>query len=346
MNRYNPATLSPRHWEPIVQFSPIRKTLLQWLADGEFHSGAKLADALNLSRSAVWKQLNGLSELGIETLAVSGKGYRFARPMEFFEPGKIAGMLNESTRALLAELEIHDQIPSTNSYLLARAQDGAVRGLACLAECQSAGRGRRGRQWVSPFGANIYLSLLWRYQGGPGSVAGLSLAAGVAAMRALRRFGVEDAGLKWPNDICWQDKKLGGILVEISGEAEGPCTAVLGIGLNVYLAERQAHGITQAWTDLTAVMGAAAPPRNALAAALLDELLPVMAGFESGGVEDYLDEWRRHDCMRGKAVSLFIGGECRDGVACGVDDRGLLLLKQPDGAVRAFASGEASFRRL
>jgi BirA family biotin operon repressor/biotin-[acetyl-CoA-carboxylase] ligase len=328
-----------------VQFSPIRKTILQWLADGEFHSGAKLADALNLSRSAVWKQLNGLAELGIETLAVSGKGYRFARPVELFDRGEIAGMLNETTRALLSKLEIHDQIPSTNTYLLARAHDGAARGLACLAEYQSAGRGRRGRQWVSPFGANIYLSLLWRYQGGPGSVSGLSLAAGVAAIRALRRFGVEDAGLKWPNDIYWRDKKLGGILVEVSGETEGPCTAVLGIGLNVYLAERQAQSITQAWTDLTAVMGDGTPSRNALAAALIDELLPAMAGFETGGVKDYVDEWREHDCMRGKAVSLFIGNECRDGVASGIDDNGLLLLRLSDGKVRAFASGEASFGR-
>lgn len=328
-----------------MQFPAIRKTILQLLADGEFHSGAMLAETLNLSRSAVWKQLNGLAEFGIETLAVSGKGYRLAQPLQLFDAAEIECGLDAEARGLLAELIVHDQIASTNTYLMERAHAGAPPGLTCLAEYQSAGKGRRGRQWISPFGGNIYLSLLWRYQHGPGGVSGLSLAAGVAAVRALRRFGVEDVGLKWPNDIYWREKKLGGILVEVSGETEGPCVVVLGIGLNVVLPERQAQGITQPWTDLTAVMNGRTPPRNALAAALINELLPTLAEFDAVGISAYLNEWRSYDCMRGKAVSLFIGNECRDGIVAGIDDRGLLLLQQQDGTVRAFASGEVSFRR-
>lgn len=304
-----------------------------------------LADRLNISRSAVWKQLNGLAEFGIETLAVSGRGYRLAQPLQLFDASEILHAMDDKTRALLSELIIHDQITSTNSYLMERALAGAPRGLVCLAEYQSAGRGRRGRQWISPFGANIYLSLLWRYQYGPAGVSGLSLAAGVAVVRALRCFGVEDAGLKWPNDIYWQDKKLGGILVEVSGETEGPCVVVMGIGLNVCLPERQAQGITQPWTDLTAVMNGRTPPRNALAAALINALLPMLAEFDAVGIAGYLQEWRGYDCMRGKPVSLFIGNECRDGFAAGIDDNGLLLLQQQDGTIRAFASGEVSFRR-
>ncbi|MGR8934798.1 MAG: bifunctional biotin--[acetyl-CoA-carboxylase] ligase/biotin operon repressor BirA [Gammaproteobacteria bacterium] len=328
-----------------MRLPAIRKSILQLLSDGEFHSGVRLADTLNISRSAVWKQLNSLTELGIETLAVSGKGYRLAQPLQLFDADAIEGGMNARVRSLVSELIIHDQISSTNTYLLECAHAGAPAGLVCLAEYQSAGKGRRGRQWVSPFGANIYLSLLWRYQHGPAGVSGLSLAAGVAAIRALRSFGVHEAGLKWPNDIYWQDRKLGGILVEVSGETEGPCVVVMGIGLNVFLPARQAQGINQPWTDLTAVMNGHAPPRNALAAALINELLPALAEFDAGGIADYLQEWRGYDCMYGKRVSLLIGSECRDGFVMGIDDKGLLLLRQQDGTVRAFASGEVSFRR-
>lgn len=328
-----------------MQFPALRKTILQLLADGEFHSGAKLAGLLNISRSAVWKQLNSLAEYGIETLAVSGKGYRLTRTLELLDSAKISRALDTTAGPLLSELIIHDQISSTNTYLMQYADNGASQGAVCLAEYQSAGKGRRGRQWVSPFGANIYLSLLWRYQSGPAAVSGLSLAAGVAVLRVLRRFGVEEAGLKWPNDIYWRDKKLGGILIEVSGETEGPCTVVAGIGLNLFLPQQQAQAITQPWTDLATVLNERMPPRNILAAALINELLPVMASFDATGIARYLPEWRSYDCMRGKAVSLFIGNECRDGIVAGIDDNGLLLLQQPDGRVRAFASGEVSFRR-
>lgn len=328
-----------------MQFPAIRKTILQLLADGEFHSGAKLAATLNISRSAVWKQLNGLTGFGIEALAVSGKGYRLARTLELLDSAKIFRTLDTSALPLLTELIIHDLIPSTNTYLMQHAGEGAPQGAVCLAEYQSAGKGRRGRQWISPFGANIYLSLLWRYQSGPASVSGLSLAAGVAVLRVLRRFGVEEAGLKWPNDIYWRDKKLGGILIEVSGETEGPCTVVVGIGLNMFLPEQLGQGITQPWTDLAAILNERIPSRNILAGALINELLPVMAGFDSTGIAHYLPEWRSYDCMRGKAVSLYIGNECRDGIVTGIDDNGLLLLQQTDGVVRAFASGEVSFRR-
>jgi BirA family biotin operon repressor/biotin-[acetyl-CoA-carboxylase] ligase len=328
-----------------VQFSPIRKKLLQILADGGFQSGSDLAAAVGMSRSAVWKQLNALSNLGVEILAVSGKGYRLRQPMQLLNRGAILQAFDAPTAALLASLEVHDRIPSTNGYLMELAHGGAPRGLVCLSESQSAGKGRRGRTWASPYGGNIYLSLLWRYQGGPGSVIGLSLAAGAASVRVLRGFGVSDVGLKWPNDMYWQDAKLGGILVEVSGETNGPCAVVLGIGLNLYLAERDAQGITQAWTDLTAATGHNPPPRNALAAALINALLPLLAGFDNAGIEAYVDEWRSYDCMCGKAVSLYVGDECCDGIVVGIDDRGLLLLQQTDGKVRSFASGEVSFRR-
>jgi len=331
--------------------SPALKQLLELLADGRFHSGTELASALAISRSAVWKQLQSLAELGLELVAVSGKGYKLQRPLQLLDQASISAHLEEPASAYVSEIEIHDLMPSTNSYLLERAQHNAVAGLVCLAEYQSAGKGRRGRQWVSPFGHNIYLSILWRYQGGPGALTGLSLAVGVAVVRALRALGIQDVALKWPNDILWQQRKLAGILIEVSGDSSGPCHAVIGLGLNLYLPPQQAATIEQSWVDLQQILAASAPvgtqiklERNHLVALLLNQLLPVIAGFETQGISDYLDEWRSYDGMQGKAVTLYIGQQAFHGTVQGIDNQGLLLLEDSDGQIKTLASGEVSFR--
>lgn len=321
-----------------------QKKVISLLADGQFHSGTELAQALGVSRSAIWKHLQGLEDLGLYHTAVTGKGYRLEKPLEFLAIPEITARLNLTARSVLAELEIHDQIDSTNRYLAERAAlRNAASGSVCLAEQQTAGKGRRGRHWVSPFGSNIYLSLLWRFQQGYAGTAGLSLAMGVAVIRALRELGVASVGLKWPNDIYSHGKKLGGILIEVSGEAEGPCHAVIGLGLNVYLPERQATSITQAWTDLSRLAGGAFPGRNRLAAGLLNHLLDVLLEFEAKGIAGFVDEWRAYDCLNGQQARLFIGGQQLDGRVSGIDDNGLLLLELADGGIQAFASGEVSF---
>lgn len=190
-----------------MQFSSKKKLLLQLLSDGEFHSGTELAEHLEISRSAIWKQMNALEEQGIAIIAVNGKGYRLPIPMELLDKTRILQLLPASTRQKISVLETHDQIDSTNGYLSALSQEQSENsGVVCLAEHQIAGKGRRGRQWVSPFGRNIYLSFLWQFQEGPVSLSGLSLALGVAVIRALKIHNVNDVGLKWPNDIYWQQK--------------------------------------------------------------------------------------------------------------------------------------------
>lgn len=328
-----------------VDFPESRKKILTLLADGGFHSGTELASRLQISRSAVWKQLHALSEFGLESSAVTGKGYRLNNPIELLEKIKINKALSTDVKSLISRLEIYDQIESTNNYLVKLAQERSASGIVCLAEYQSAGRGRRGRTWVSPFGSNIYLSVLWQFQNGPAAISGLSLAAGIAIIRALKKLYIKGIGLKWPNDIYWQEKKLGGILIEVSGETDGPCVAVIGIGLNVFISEQQALGIDQDWTDLTQIMGQSGFSRNELAASLLNELLPVIAHFENEKIQSYLDQWREYDCMYGKSVTLSLGEKTFTGVVMGVDDNGLLLLKQPDGVTQVFASGEVSFNR-
>jgi BirA family transcriptional regulator, biotin operon repressor / biotin---[acetyl-CoA-carboxylase] ligase len=326
-----------------VPISDKQKALLALLADGQFHSGTKLAEALNISRSAVWKQLNSLAELGIRHSAVSGKGYRLERPLELLDQAKILANVGERTRALISAVEVFGHIPSTNTYLVGRAQDNAPSGAICFAEQQTAGKGRRGRHWVSPYGSNIYMSVLWRFQAGPSTISGLSLAIGVAVIRALKLHYADVFRLKWPNDIYCQDKKLGGILVEVSGESDGPCAAVIGLGLNIYLPETEAIAITQQWTDLTQITGQPQHCRNALAGTLLNQLLLTVAEFAETGVASYLDEWRGYDCLKDKPATLFIGQHRYEGIVKGIDGQGLLLLTRPDGSIQAFASGEVSF---
>jgi BirA family biotin operon repressor/biotin-[acetyl-CoA-carboxylase] ligase len=327
-----------------VLISDKQKKILTLLSDGEFHSGTELAEALGVSRSAICKQFKGFSELGLQHSAISGKGYRLDKPLELLAHSKINAILSEQNKALISTLEIHDTINSTNSYLVERSQNNAPSGFICFAEHQTAGKGRRGRQWVSPYGSNIYVSILWRFQqGGIASTAGLSLAMGIAIIRALKQHDIHDVGLKWPNDIYSQGKKLGGILIEVSGEADGPCAAVIGLGLNMYLPEIQAQTITQAWTDLTKIIGENTLIRNKLAGTILNHILSIINGFEVLGIKAYLDEWRSYDCLKGHTATLFIGQQQIEGIVEGIDDNGLLLIKRSDGSIQTFASGEVSF---
>lgn len=321
------------------------KHLLRLLADGQFHSGTELARVLAVSRTAVWKHLQALAELGIEVIGVSGRGYKLQRPLQLLDVAQINAHLKPGVESLISLIEIHAVIPSTNAYLLETAHQTHTSGRVCLAEYQTAGKGRRGRTWVSPFGHNIYLSILWHYPDGPAAIAGLSLAMGVAVVRALRKFGVDEVGLKWPNDIYWRGSKLAGILIEVSGESGGPCHAVIGLGLNIFLPLQQAETIEQAWVDLQQIIGdSAIGQRNRLVALLLNEMMPVIANFGHGLLPDYVKDWRGFDCMQGRDVTIFVGQQRFDGVVRGIDDQGLLLLEDDAGQLRAFASGEVSFR--
>ena len=330
----------------VVLITPSQKLILNILSDGQFHSGTELAKNIGISRSAICKQLNNLTERGVKFSAISGKGYRLESILQLLSAESIESDLSSTATSLITELEIHDCIASTNSYLVSKSYETINSGFVCFAESQTAGKGRRGREWVSPFGCNIYLSILWQFQNGPASISGLSLAVGIAVIRALNECGIDNVGLKWPNDIYWQGKKLAGILIEVSGETSGPCNAVIGVGLNFYLPEDQAKSITQDWVDLSSIV--ADNPvkiRNKLAAVLLNHLMPMIANFEQDTLESYLAEWRHYDCMKGQDVNIYMGKQVFTGVVKGIDNDGMLLLANEHGEVQTFASGEVSFRQ-
>ena len=316
-------------------------SLISLLSDGAFHSGELLGDALGISRAAVWKLVKGLEAMGFEVHAVSGRGYRLAKSLEMLDEKKILSQLNDVSRDLLVRLEVQQVIDSTNTYLMQKAVNGSPGGFACLAEYQLSGRGRRGRQWVSPYGSNIYLSLLWRFQEGASRLGGLSLAVAVAVMRALTECGLGVGGLKWPNDILVNGKKLAGVLVEVAGESNGPCYAVIGIGINFDMPQNANSRIDQPWTDLR--LCGITEERNVVAGKVLHHLLLAIPQYLRGGLDAFREEWRKWDLITGKSVVIMQGEEKRYGVARGIDDRGLLLVEDEQG-MHKFSSGEVSLR--
>ena len=250
--------------------------------------------------------------------------------------------LTPQTAAWITQLEIFPQIDSTNSYL-ARQMSDYPSGAVCFAEAQTAGKGRRGREWVSPLGQNIYGSFLWHFNESPQALSGLSLAIGVGVIRALNKHGISDVGLKWSNDIYGQMKKLGGILIEMITHANGHTSAIIGLGINVSLPKEYADGIRQAYTDLQQIAPLISIQRNQLIAELLNELLPITATFPQTGFSNYRPEWCQYDCFKGKIVTLYHGHQQTTGYVHGVDDQGFLQLKDLNGTLHSYASGDVSF---
>jgi BirA family biotin operon repressor/biotin-[acetyl-CoA-carboxylase] ligase len=321
-----------------------RTELLRLLADGALHSGEELAAALSVSRTAVWKRLQQLGDFGIALEARAGSGYRLESPIELLDERAIRAQLPPAVAAVLRTLEVHETLGSTSDRLLAVRSLPPGRFDACLAEFQDAGRGRRGRRWVAPFASGLCLSLSWSYRDAPAMLGALSLAAGVACLRALGRFGIEGIGLKWPNDLVRGDAKLGGILIDLRGEAAGPAYVVVGIGLNLRLprAAREALAAEGAQVlDLAAV--GVVPGRNALAAVLIAELHQALVEFGARGMAAFSEEWGQADALAGRPVTVLHGGEALEGVARGVDADGALLLEAA-GTRRRIVSGEVSVR--
>jgi BirA family biotin operon repressor/biotin-[acetyl-CoA-carboxylase] ligase len=320
---------------------PLRHRLLNILSDGEFHSGEALGAALGVSRMAIWKHLKALRELGVDFEVVRGKGYRLPAPIELLDSDAIFSAIAGSTATRIDSIHIFHELDSTNNWLREQSLKGAPSGTVCLAEMQHAGRGRHGRSWVSPYAANLYLSLLWQSPAGAAALSGLSLVTGIAVLRCLKTMGVETAGLKWPNDILAEHAKLAGILIDVAGEASGPCAVILGVGVNVCMPPLAGAVIDQSWTDLQRLTGNSELSRNRLAAGLLDQLLPAIAEFEAAGLQPFLEEWRRYDIVAGQQIDLQLPNETVSGKACGIDDGGALLVDTVNGR-RRFASGEVS----
>ncbi len=315
--------------------------LLRLLADANFHSSTALARELRATSGAIQRALRELEELGIELVRVRGRGYRLAEAYDFLDAAAVHAQLGAQARNF--QLEVLDACASTNTLLLERARGGAPAGSVIACELQSAGRGRRGNRWQSGLGGGLTFSLLWRFAQGAAGLSGLSLAVGVAVARALASLDIQAVQLKWPNDLLHAGRKLGGILIELQGDAAGPSAAVIGVGLNVRLHPTVRDAIMQAATDMASISGQA-PQRNRLLAALLIELEQVLEQFAAQGFAPLREEWMARHAHQDKRVMLSSGdGKTVTGRAAGVAEDGALLLETVRGLER-FISGELSLR--
>jgi len=324
---------------------PLVARLFAQLADGQFHSGEALAEELAVSRSAIWKAARALRALGATVHAVRNRGYRLAGPAEPLSAERIRRDLSDLARVRVRRLETAWMVGSTNTLLMERANPPVGSSEVLLAEYQTAGRGRRGRSWLAPPGGAICLSLSWVFREVPRDLGALGLVTGVCALRTLMGLGVPEARLKWPNDLLVNQRKLGGILIELRAESAGPACVVIGIGLNVALGTAVADKIGA--TGLVPIDLAAAgledPSRNALAAGLISSFVQGLLEFERDGLKPFVKEWTQADALRGRAVTVHAPGGLAKGVARGIDLDGALLVETTKGLLR-FVSGDVSVR--
>lgn len=312
----------------------IPLTLISILADGEFHSGEQLGESLGMSRAAINKHIQTLRDWGVDVFTVPGKGYSLPESVQLLDEHFIHSQITDGTVAVLPVID------STNQYLMERI--GSLQsGDACIAEYQQAGRGRRGRKWFSPFGSNLYLSMYWRLEQGPAAAIGLSLVIGIIMAEVLQDLGAKDVRVKWPNDLYLHDRKLAGILVELTGKTGDAAHIVIGAGINLAMRQVVSDIVNQGWINLQEAN--IAVDRNQLAVRLINELRSALTTFEQEGLTPFLARWERLDNFIHRQVKLIIGEREIYGISRGIDQQGALLLEQ-DGAVKPWMGGEISLR--
>lgn len=315
-----------------------RLALVDALADGAWHSGEDLAARFGVTRAALAKRIDKLRDWQLEIESRQGLGYRLPAPIERLDLTR----LRAAVPGLRIDVAAH--VDSTNTRLLeAPPQDDPQ---ALFAELQTAGRGRRGRQWISPFGANLYLSIAWSWPSWPRELTALSLAIGVSAAQTVQAFGVADVRLKWPNDLLVDGRKLGGILIEHRAEAGGPCRVIIGIGINVAMTGAQAQAVNQPWIGLHEALAAHGRPlvaRRAFAVALLRQLNQAVRTFEQSGFDAFAADWSSLDLTRDREVTVQGQQSSYNGIARGVDEQGALVVEAL-GQLQTVHSGEVSLR--
>jgi BirA family biotin operon repressor/biotin-[acetyl-CoA-carboxylase] ligase len=320
-----------------------RAEILRMLSDGAFHSGTDLGKKLGITRAAVCKNIRRLTQSGLDVHRVTGRGYKLDAPLTLLNRSRILKHLGAAAADFRDRLHLLDETDSTNRHLaelIAHAK--TLNGMACLAEAQSGGRGRRGRAWVATPYHNLMCSMAWRFTGGPGLVSGLSLAAGLAVLQALDEYGVDGAGLKWPNDVLWDGRKLAGLLADVQGESAGPTQVILGVGVNAYIGREDAERIDQPWVDLRNILGETAD-RNRLAALLIRHLRRMFQVFTEKGFAPFREEWVARHLYHGRRVRLIQGDREFLGTVEGIDENGGLIVRLANGK-QVFHSGEISMR--
>lgn len=309
--------------------------LLKLLSDGGFHSGSELGSALGVSRAAVWKRIQRINaELGVPVHSVQGKGYCLDQPLQLLS--------REAIQSAFPTLPVfvYESIASTNEQAkVLLAKHNAP--MAVFAEHQSQGKGRRGRNWSSPYAQNIYLSYVWPITKGLSQIDGLSLVIGLAVSKVIKRLLNISAELKWPNDVLINQRKVAGILLELVGDPVELCHVVIGIGVNLNMLD-SLEGIDQEWTSLRKETNTVVD-REEFAKLLIEELDSYLHKQKMYGFASLRAEWLALHAWQGRNVLLHTGNEYISGIINGVGEKGEVCLLV-DGQTRSFLGGELSLR--
>lgn len=333
------STVDSMEWKRITD-------LIGLLGEERFRSGEELGEQLNISRAAVWKYIKKIEQLGVKIESIKGKGYKLVNKLNLLDGEKIKSLLAEPALREIKVLDLFSSINSTNSFLM---QKENIKGHVCLAEMQTAGRGRRGRTWVSPFAQNIYLSMGWCFESGISAVKGLSLAVGVSIANALREHISVNIQLKWPNDIVIQAEnqsryqKLAGVLIELRGDLSGFCELIIGIGIN-YDMDADLAGIDQPWVDLHRLASGVLPERNHLVASILNHLCNLLVDYEQKTFAFYREQWEKLCAHQQRVISVIQGDKLIQAKYFGLTDDGALILLNESGEKLIFDGGEISIR--
>lgn len=321
-----------------------RYRLLQSLNDRGFHTGTEIGTRLGLTRAAVHKHVQALVAQGVPIHRVPGRGYRLADGVTLLDADVIAGQMSDPARALLAGIDILETVDSTSAELARRRDAGPFHFRVCLAERQTAGRGRRGRTWAASPYRDLMMSIGIEFPQWPAHLPTLGLVTALTVAKALDDLGVRGLMVKWPNDLVHDHGKVCGVLLDVTGEAHGPCRVIVGIGVNVSANGERGRDIEQLSTDLETIAGRPLE-RNGIVARCLDLLLPAFREFPAGGFAGYLDAWRRLDVLRDRQVAVHAAdGSVSEGRAAGIDESGRLKVIGGDGDMRVFTQGDVSVR--
>lgn len=322
--------------------SALDERLIEFLADGQFHSGQHLADQLGVSRTSINKHISNLEALQLDVFRVHGKGYKLAQPIQLLDYQNLQVALSKPDIPLYLKRVTSSTHDDLRALLHASPEHQLPPGTCVLAEMQRQGRGRRGRNWLSPFGSNLYASFYWPLPDGLNSALGLSVAVGLGVAQVLINAGIEGVNVKWPNDVYIQGHKVAGILVELEGESTGVGHALVGVGLNLSMPERFAQDIEQPFTDVARHVGAPLN-RQAWAIELIERVRGVLHEFRQHGLTELIPVWKRLDFFYNKPINIMLGQHIQRGIGQGIDNHGALLVRQ-DNLLKRYFGGEISIR--
>lgn len=325
------------------RFNDMQMNIISYLCDGACHSGSELGLQFNVSRTAIWKQIKQLIELGLPIQRIPNRGYRLTHPIKLLNEANIRKRLDVENFPSSINFHLFASLDSTNRLLRELPSSPTID--VCCAEMQTHGRGRFGRHWYSPFGENIYFSSRWHFDCDLSRLSGLSLVVSLAIVSMLNDAGIEDnICVKWPNDILWQDKKLSGNLIEVIAESNSSADVVIGIGLNVNSNTEDALESTspdKPWCSLYDITGNYVD-RNELVARLIIHLHQHLDDFIHNGFADFINKWQQVDYLQNKMVTVSHLSGLLKGVAKGVNETGQLILVDEMAVTHHLSSGDTS----